>query len=247
MELKHFEESQIPVIEVFNSISGEGISSGSIVTFVRVAGCNLRCSYCDTKYSYDESQNNSKLLKPKDILDLVNEYGCKDIICTGGEPLELNNAKRYLPLYLAQHGFRVRIETNGSTKLYADNEVKMFSQSNKLEIYYTLDAKCPTSGMHMHNIYEENYNKLKQGDELKFVVGSEDDIIYAYEIIDKYKHIFSKKNIIINFSPVFNKIHPSRLVEDIKERNRYFIDNGLKVRLSLQLHKYIWHPDAKGV
>lgn len=243
-----FEQTKIPIVEIFNSISGEGISSGEIVSFVRVAGCNLRCNYCDTKYSYDDKSSENLYLSPLKIIDKLQKIGCNSIICTGGEPLEFDKTKRYLPLYLSSKGFNVRIETNGSCPLYDEEEISEFIDDEKLLVlHYTLDVKSPSSGMKDYNIFEENFTRLRAEDEIKFVVGTEEDIHYSMKIIHQYKQLFSENNIILNFSPVFNQIEPSKIVEILKEQNEYFQKHNLKVRLSLQIHKYIWPPEARGV
>lgn len=247
MKLFEFIETKIPIVEIFNSISGEGISSGNIVTFVRTAGCNLRCSYCDTEYSYDEQGSNLVFLTPKEILEQIKIFNCNNVICTGGEPLELNKAKRYLPIYLSKSGYNVRIETNGSCPLYSKNELEEYTKGNSINVSYSLDVKCPDSRMSDFNIFSDNFSKLKQGDELKFVVASEEDLDYAYRIIEEYKSYFVHKRIIINFSPVFTIMSPIDLVEKLKKKNLYFNKNQLNIRLSLQLHKYIWNADTRGV
>jgi 7-carboxy-7-deazaguanine synthase len=245
--IDEFKNTKLPVVEIFQSISGEGISAGYIVTFVRIGGCNLRCSYCDTVYSHEEASCANLWLTPEEIYERVAALGCRDILCTGGEPLELNKAKRYLPLFLASKGLRVRIETNGSCPVYSDEEIRAFCGALFPELYYVLDVKCPSSGFHKSTIFEENYVSLRKGDEIKFVVGHKDDIEYSFDIIDRYKDIFSSKKVVINFSTVFNKMEPAELVEILKEKQRYFTQNNLKVRLSLQLHKFIWNPELRGV
>lgn len=244
MTLEQFLNIRIPIVEIFSSISGEGITQGQLVSFVRTAGCNLRCSYCDTTYSYDESSSDMELLTPEEILEKVTALGCRDIICTGGEPLEEDKPKKYLPYYFASNGFNVRIETNGSCRLGDGSPI--FSKE-EAPVFYVLDVKCPSSGMSEYNIFEENFSKLRLGDELKFVMADEDDISYALEVIDKYKQIFSEKQVVINFSSVFGKLDPERIVKLIIEKNSYFVDNGIKVRLSLQIHKFIWRPETRGV
>ncbi len=249
MKLQDFEQRRIPIIEIFNSVSGEGISAGSVVTFVRVAGCNLRCDYCDTKYSYNELGNGIQVLKPDGIVNILESYNCKNVLCTGGEPLELNKAKRYLPLYLASKGFKVRIETNGSCPLYSKTELNDFAVDNIsfLTLNYALDVKCPDSGMSSYNIYNQNFELLCPEDEIKFIVGSRRDLKFAFETIKEYSNILSKTGVTINFSPVFGKLEASEIVNMLKENNAYFEKYGLNVRLSLQIHKFIWHPEARGV
>lgn len=248
MKLNDFLKEKIPVVEIFTSISGEGITAGEVVTFIRTAGCNLRCSYCDTTYSYDEFSAENQLLTPDEILDRIIEIGVKEIICTGGEPLEIGKPKRYLPLYLADKGFKVRIETNGSCPVYNKTEIMNFTGDNKIpDLYYVLDIKSPGSGMSSFNIFEDNFRNLRKGDELKFVVGDNNDIDYALKVIENHKSLLAKGEVIINFSPVFNKIEAEEIVEMLKKNYGYFIENNLKVRLSLQIHKFIWPPEKRGV
>jgi 7-carboxy-7-deazaguanine synthase len=247
LNINEFIKSKIPIIEIFKSISGEGISAGKIVTFVRSAGCNLRCSYCDTTYSYNEICKDNEYLTPDEIVKRLEELGCIDIICTGGEPLETSKNKRFLPLYLAAKGFNVRIETNGSCPVYNDEEFKIFSGKKQGSINYVVDIKCPSSSMEKKDILHKNIYKLGIGDELKFVVSNEEDIKFSLEIIEHYKEIISSKNIIINFSPVFGKIEPKELAKLMLLENEFFIKNNLQVRLSLQIHKYIWNPETRGV
>ncbi len=248
MNVQQFELNRIPIIEIFNSVSGEGISAGSVMTFVRVAGCNLRCNYCDTKYSYNEFGNEIQILKPNEIINILNSYNCKNVLCTGGEPLELNKVKRYLPLYLASKGFEVRIETNGSCPLYSNAEINDFvKDANLIKLNYALDVKCPDSGMSDYNIYSENLKLLGSEDEIKFIVGSQGDLQFALRCIKEHSQVLSQTGVTINFSPVFGKLESREIVNVLKENNTYFEKYKLKVRLSLQIHKFIWPPEERGV
>lgn len=232
----------LPIIEIFNSVSGEGITTGIITTFIRLAGCNLRCVYCDTKYSYDDKQLVQQL-STDDVLNQINKFQCNHLIITGGEPLEENSSKRSLPLFLSSKGFDVRIETNGACKLYTSEELSKYSNC---KIDYTMDVKTPSSGMTKFNLLE-NINLLDKNDELKFVIKDSVDMYFCMDIINTYKEILSKNKITINFSPVFLEIMPSRLVEMIKGYNKYFKDNNLIIRFNLQIHKYIWPASERGV
>jgi 7-carboxy-7-deazaguanine synthase len=248
MRIRELEEIKIPIVEIFNSISGEGISAGEVVTFLRVAGCNLRCGYCDTTYSYQGSDDEYQWLTFQEILERLSRYNCNKVICTGGEPLETTKVKRYLPLYLLKQGYEVRIESNGSCPIYSQEELREFAITEEINrLDYTLDIKVPSSKMSDHNIFAENFINLISGDELKFVVGNDKDLNYAKEVIDEYRDILAKGDVIINFSPVFETIKAETIVEFLKENNSYFVDNNLQTRLSLQLHKFIWDPEAKGV
>jgi 7-carboxy-7-deazaguanine synthase len=239
---------KIPVVEIFNSISGEGISTGILTSFVRVAGCNLRCSYCDTVYSYSENEESIRWMTPAEIADELRALDCRHVICTGGEPMESGKVKRHLPAYLASEGFEVRIETNGSCHVYSYEELEAYG-GNKLRsnLWYTLDVKCPGSGMDHLDKLGDNVDRLTEGDEIKFVVGDDDDFDYAMLLIERHEKPLSERKIVLCFSPVFGRMEPRRLVDLMKAQGKRFMEGGLKVRFSLQVHKVVWAADAKGV
>ncbi len=245
MTKAEFERETIPVVEIFQSISGEGISAGNLVSFVRVAGCDLRCSWCDTKYSFPVKGPGVTEMLPEEIVETLQELGSNEIICTGGEPLEENLPKRYLPAYLATYDFTVRIETSGGTPLYSKKDLDSFDIERD-EIIYSMDIKCPGSGMHGKNRFE-NIPMLQEEDELKFVVANKTDLKYAFEVIDKYKDHLAEQDIALNFSPVFGAIEPVEIVNFLKKNSIYFEENELWPRLSMQLHKFIWPPHQRGV
>lgn len=245
MDIEAFEKEQIPIIEIFQSISGEGISAGNLVTFVRAAGCDLRCTWCDTKYSFVENGNGVQQLLPREILQRISDFGSNEIICTGGEPLEEGKIKRYLPAYLASEGYSVRIETSGGSRLYTEEEMEAFF-IDRDEVIYCMDIKCPGSGMQDKNRFE-NISLLQEEDELKFVVKDRVDMDYAFHIIDEHKDHLSEQDIALNFSPVFGAIQPVEIVDFLKEKNTYFEKYNLWPRLSLQIHKFIWPPHRRGV
>lgn len=248
VKAENFYKSVIPVVEIFKSVSGEGVSTGAVTTFIRVAGCNLRCSFCDTTYSYEESDKCNEFLTYQMILKRIESFNCRHIISTGGEPLEPDKPKRYLPLCLAVDGYKVRIETNGSCLLYDEHELYEYNPSCKpIQLAYALDIKCPGSGMSGKNIFEQNFDRLKNGDELKFIISNQLDFEYGIGILETYMKFFENKSIIINFSPVFGIYEPSCLAENFKANNTFFEKNRLNARLSLQLHKYIWPHTARGV
>lgn len=239
---------KLPVVEIFNSISGEGISTGLLTSFVRVAGCNLRCSFCDTEYSHSEDDRAIRWMSPDAIAEELRALHCGHVICTGGEPLEPGKRKRQLPLYLAAQGFDVRIETNGSCPVYSDEELAPYGGSRvRLRLAYALDVKCPGSGMAAFDRLDANAERLAEGDEIKFVVSDERDFSYALQLIGRHEKRFSERGVVLCFSPVYGKMAPSRLVELLKAQGQGFMDRGLKVRFSLQIHKVVWPADAKGV
>ncbi len=214
------------VIEKFISINGEGLRQGELALFIRFANCNLRCSYCDTKYSFDHP-----VYTIESIEELVNYAKCqnvKNITLTGGEPL-IQEGINELIMALRKEGFRVEIETNGSV------DIKNFY--NDELVSYTLDYKLPTSLMES-KMNLDNYKYISKKDSVKFVCGSIEDLCKAKSIILKYD-LQNKTNCLL--SPVFNMINLEDMVN-------FLIDNNLNdVRLCLQIHKIIWDPNKRGV
>jgi 7-carboxy-7-deazaguanine synthase len=213
------------IIEKFTSINGEGLRQGELATFIRFANCNLRCSYCDTTYSFI-----NPIYKDESIDDIVNyckKQNIKNITLTGGEPLIQDDIKELIN-ELIKNDFRVEIETNGSIS------IKDYLNDN---ISFTLDYKLPTSLMeHMMNV--DNYNYVTKKDSIKFVCGDKNDLDKMIFIIKKY-NLIDKTNVII--SPVYGKIDLASIVD-------YMILNNLNdVKFSLQIHKIIWDSNKRGV
>lgn len=214
------------VNEIFSSIDGEGKRAGELATFIRLAGCNLRCNYCDTKYAL--SQDSGKEMTVSEILKKVDEYKVKNITLTGGEPLIHKDIDKLI-YKLIENGYKVNIETNGS--------VNIEKYLNKCLI--TMDYKCPSSLME-NTMKLENLEKLTENDVLKFVIRKQD-----FETVEKILREYKLKSYVY-ISPVFNEIDVSDIVEFMKKCNFNGI-NMSKVRLQLQLHKIIWSPDMTGV
>lgn len=211
----------LKVNEIFFSIQGESSNAGLPCVFVRLTYCNLRCSYCDTEYAFYEGEDKSI----DEIISEVKKYGCKLIEVTGGEPL-VQNESLELMKKLCDEGFEVMLETSGSLPIKdVDKRVKII-----------MDLKCPSSKMEKKNLYE-NINFLKPNDEVKFVIGDREDYNWSKEIIKKYK-LNDKFEIL--FSVVFDKLEPVTLVN-------WILNDKLNVRYQLQMHKYIWKPETKGV
>lgn len=212
----------IKVNEIYYSIQGEGTAAGLPCVFVRLTYCNLRCSYCDTEYAFYDGKDFSV----KKIIDEVKKYNCNLVEITGGEPLVQMNECVDLMKQLCNEGFNVMIETGGSLTIKnIDPRVKII-----------MDLKCPSSKMEKKNLYE-NINYLKKTDELKFVIGDREDYDWSLSIINKY-NLSDKCEIL--FSIVFGKLEPVQLVN-------WILEDKLKVRFQLQMHKFIWHPETKGV
>lgn len=214
------------VNEIFYSIDGEGYRTGELAVFIRLAGCNLNCSYCDTKYAL--KSNMGTKMEIDEILKNVEKYNCKNITITGGEPL-IHKGISELIDKLIKKKYKVNIETNGA--------VDITNYLNKCLI--TMDYKLPSSGMEKY-MKLDNLEKLTENDVLKFVT-EEKDFEKIEEILKNYK---IKSYIYI--SPIFGKIEPEKIVEFMKKLNKDGI-NTEKVRVQVQLHKIIWNPEERGV
>ena len=209
------------VNEIFYSIQGESTYAGLPCVFVRLTGCNLRCSYCDTQYAYHEGVE----MSVADIMGRIRAVGCPLVEVTGGEPLFQEECYPLMEK-LCNEGLTVMVETGGSLPIKSiDQRVKII-----------MDLKCPSSGMLKKNIYE-NINYIKSGDEVKFVIGTREDYEWSKDIVRKYR-LDEKAEVL--FSVVFGKLEPVRLVE-------WILEDKLNVRFQLQMHKFIWEPNAKGV
>lgn len=211
------------VVEIFKSIDGEGIRAGFPVTFIRLAGCNLNCSYCDSRYACDCKDEDIVEMTPVEIYSDVYKKGNTRITLTGGEPL-IHEDVNFLIDILTRNGFEVNIETNGSVN------IEPYLQKN---ILVTMDYKCPSSNMNEFMVLK-NLELLRKKDVLKFVVGSKEDLDCCRDMI-KYT------NAQVFISPVFGKIEPKEIVE-------YMLEHDMQdCRIQLQLHKFIFPPDARGV
>ncbi len=214
------------VSEIFDSIDGEGIRTGMCVTFIRLCGCNLRCGYCDTKYSW--SMDSGAEMTEDEILDKVN---FKRVTLTGGEPL-IHPGAASLIKRLASSGHEVNIETNGAA------DISGFKEDG---VFFTIDYKLPSSGEEDKMLWD-NFTALSCDDVIKFVVGSEEDADRMTELVTRLKDYYKDRMPHIFAGAVFESMPPSRLAE-------YLISHKEleDVRLQLQIHKYIWDPDMRGV
>lgn len=214
------------VVEKFVSINGEGLRSGELAVFIRFANCNLRCSYCDTKYSFINPIYTEESID--ELVKYVKSTGVKNVTLTGGEPLIQNEIKE-LMIELSNIGNRIEIETNGS--------INIATYLNIPNVTFTLDYKLKGSGMEMY-MDLTNYDLLRKNDVIKFVVSDYDDLEKTKEIIKKYD-LINKANCLI--SPVWGRIEFEEIVNFLK-------DNKLNdVKMQLQIHKIIWDKDKRGV
>ena len=210
------------VNEIFYSIQGESSSMGLPHAFVRLAGCDLRCSYCDTGYAFAEGRP----MSVEEVLAAIAAFPTKRVLITGGEPMLQAEA---VPLMLAllDGGYAVFLETGGHRPL----------QGLDPRVTKIMDLKCPSSGMHRHNDFE-NIRHLTPKDEVKFVVANREDFDWACGIIVRYG--LTERAGVVLFSPVFGALPYAELA-------RWVLDCGLPVRMQLQLHKHIWPGVLRGV
>lgn len=209
------------IAEIFSSIQGESTFAGLPCTFIRAAGCNLHCSYCDTLYAREGGWE----LTVEAILERVREAGCALTELTGGEPL-LQQDSYLLMERLLQEGYTVLLETNGSISL---------AQVDR-RVVIIMDLKCPGSGMSA-SMMLSNIAYLKRTDEVKFVMGNRSDYDWARGIIQEYRLV---ERCAVLISPVLSLLPPATAAE-------WILQDKLQVRLQLQLHKFIWPDALRGV
>jgi len=211
------------VTEIFLSIQGESSHAGRPCSFVRLTGCPMRCVWCDSEYTFAGGER----ISFDDIFAKLEDFGCGLVEVTGGEPLAQKNVFPFINA-LCDQGYEVLIETGGyvSTER-VDPRAKII-----------LDVKCPASGEAERNHWPNLERLRPEMDEVKFVIVDMADWEFAKETIDKYDLINRTKEVLI--SPAHGIDNLSALAELVSQ-------SGLKVRLNLQLHKYIWGADARGV
>ncbi len=209
------------VNEIYRSIQGESSYAGLPCVFVRLTYCNLRCSYCDTEYAFYEGRD----CTVEQVLREVESFDCPLVELTGGEPLL---QEEVFPLMdeLVARGYTVLLETGGSLDVARVNS----------RVIKILDLKCPGSGESQRNLYA-NLAKLQSRDEVKFVIGDRADYLWARQALTEYR-LTDRYSVL--FSTVFEKLPPRQLAE-------WLLEDNLKVRLQLQMHKYIWGPEVRGV
>ncbi|MDO5142507.1 MAG: putative 7-carboxy-7-deazaguanine synthase QueE [Eubacteriales bacterium] len=214
------------VVEKFVSINGEGRRAGELAVFIRFQGCDLHCSYCDTQWA-NQPDCPYEELSPAAIAAYVASTGVHDVTLTGGEPLRQPAIGQLIELLVAQ-GQHVEVETNGAT------DIRPFLRSGAS---FTVDYKCPSSGCEARMV-PDNFAHVTARDTVKFVVGSTEDLDKAAAVIARYQ---LDRRCAVYLSPVFGQIEPEAIVQ-------YMIAHRLNgIRLQIQLHKVIWHPDKRGV
>ena len=219
---------QINISEIFYSIQGESTYAGFPCVFIRLSGCNLRCNYCDADYTWDINES----LSIDTILEQIDQYPADLVEVTGGEPLFQDNCPALLSALL-KNGKKVLLETNGSLSI----------DKLPMELTAILDVKCPDSGsansFNMKNIglIRQRLKKKSGSCELKFVLSSKNDYLWAVQFMDDHK---LSTLLPILFSPVQGKVAPEHLAQ-------WIMDDGLPVRLQMQLHTIIWPGVSRGV
>ncbi len=217
------------IAEKFISINGEGGKAGQTAVFIRFTGCNLSCSYCDTKWANEENAAYTKMTA-EEIVNYIKNTRIKNVTITGGEPLIQKDIKLLLELISGEKELCCEIETNGAVSLKPFSDIK-----NRPS--FTMDYKLPSSGMEKYMLME-NFDLLTLNDTVKFVSGNVGDLIRAKDIMDKFE-LYGRVNLYI--SPVFGSIEPVEIVKFMTENK---MNN---VNLQLQMHKIIWDADMKGV
>lgn len=212
----------LKVNEIFYSIQGESLYAGFPCIFVRLSGCNLRCTYCDTRYAYDEGT----IMRHEDVIKAVAAYPCNLIEITGGEPL-LQEETPLLIRWLLDNEYTVLLETNGTVDCSGIDP----------RCIKIMDIKCPSSGAAEYNRFE-NLACLSTQDEIKFVIATREDYEFAKGMLPRLQDACASRNIL--FSPVINVIDPAMLAD-------WILKDGIHVRLHLQLHKLIWPNRQRGV
>lgn len=210
------------ITEIFKSIQGESTFAGLPCVFVRFTGCNLRCHWCDTAYAFHGGQS----VTSAHVLDRVRSLGGKLVELTGGEPLLQKESVQLADSLLAE-GYRVLVETSGER--YIGDLAKA--------VVKILDVKCPGSG-ESEKFELENLDVLERKDQVKFVILDEKDYLYARDFM--VTHQLSERVDEIIFSPVFGQLLPRPLAE-------WILRDSLNVRVGLQIHKFIWDPETRGV
>jgi 7-carboxy-7-deazaguanine synthase len=217
------------VAEKFVSINGEGLRSGQLAVFIRLAGCNLNCSYCDTAWANKEDTLYNRMSE-EEIYQYILTTGVTNITLTGGEPLLAEDILVLLETLAKDKTLYIEIETNGSVALESFMQIENPPS-------FTMDYKLPSSDMENHMVLD-NFNYLTKKDTIKFVCGSLLDLEKAKQMTEKFC-LNKKTNVYI--SPIFGAIEPEEIVDFMKENQMN------SVTLQLQMHKIIWDKDKRGV
>lgn len=224
----HIEPRRIPsadsvmVKEIYLSLQGESSHQGKLCTFVRLTGCHLRCTYCDSEFAFKGGTR----MPIGEVVEKVKQLGSPMVEVTGGEPLLQPGVYPLMERFLAE-GMTVLLETSGAI------DVRLVPSA----VHKIVDMKTPSSGESDRNDLK-CFESMNANDELKFVIGSRADYEWSVRLINE--HALQKKPFGLLFSTVFSKLQPVQLAE-------WIIADKLPVRFQLQQHKYLWDPNARGV
>jgi len=211
------------VTEIFQSIQGESTHAGRPCTFVRLTGCPMRCTWCDSEYTFTGGES----VSIEEVMKQVRAFGCNLVEITGGEPLAQREAFDLIKR-LCGEAYEVLIETGGYVSTEdLDRRAKVI-----------LDVKCPASGEAERNHWPNLTRVRPDCDEVKFVVADRADWDFARRVVKEYDLEHRAKSILI--SPAWDEIN-------LKELASWIVESGMNLRMQLQMHKYIWGPDARGV
>jgi 7-carboxy-7-deazaguanine synthase len=215
-------DDRLRINEIFFSIQGESTWAGRPCAFVRLTGCDLRCSWCDTEYAFHEGRT----MAVEEVAALLLAYGCDLVEVTGGEPL-LQASVYPLIVRLLDMGTTVLVETSGA------------SDVSRLDVraIKVMDLKCPGSGESARNLWS-NLEHLTTRDEVKFVIADRADYEWARDVLRRH-NLAPRVNAVL-MSCVFGRLEPALLAG-------WILEDRLPVRMQLQMHKHIWAPDARGV
>ncbi len=211
------------VTEIFHSLQGESTHAGRPCTFVRLTGCPMRCVWCDSEYTFAGGEH----ISIDDAMRQVRDFGSKLVEVTGGEPLAQPDAFTFIKR-LCDDGYEVLVETGGYISTEGlDQRAKVI-----------LDVKCPASGEAERNHWPNLELLRADKDEVKFVVANRGDWDFAREVIERWQ--LEARALAVLISPVWGDV-------DLQELASWITSSGLNVRLQLQMHKYIWGAEARGV
>lgn len=211
------------VTEIFRSIQGESTHAGRPCTFVRLTGCPMRCVWCDSEYTFSGGDHVSL----DEVMAQVRAFNCKLVEVTGGEPLAQPQSLALIES-LCSEGYEVLVETGGYLSTEGlDPRAKII-----------LDVKCPASGEETRNHWPNLERLRPDQDEVKFVIANADDWKYALKIIEQHDLIRRTRAVLVS---------PAWGIVDLREMADWVSSSGLDVRMQLQLHKYIWGAEARGV
>ncbi|WHY70882.1 7-carboxy-7-deazaguanine synthase QueE [Fictibacillus enclensis] len=231
-----YSQWKLPMVEIFETIEGEGMAAGFPTIFVRVFHCNLRCTWCDTPYSYAPAKPEFEATI-EEIIERINTFASKRICFTGGEPLI--HREKSAALLKAMAGIEriedIHVETNGAIALKPFQLLRESDPVLSSKVRFVMDYKLPASG-EMDRMIHENFVFLKSHDEIKFVIGTDEDFDIASSVLEQHH-----KQGLALFSPVWETMPPEKLV------NKVLSARMSDVKVSMQLHKIIWDPEKRGV